>query len=419
MNPIATTLIIMAATIVLLVIDKLPIALVCLASMLSLTLTSVLTPAQAFSGFTNNTVILVISMMVVGEGMFKSGLASDITHGLMRFAKTDRMILAVIMIVSGLLSAVLTNPGVVAMMIPIVAGICRTTKIPRSKLMMPIAIATGCGGIIALPGGASNTAANAVLQGYGYAGFSFFEMAKAGIPILLLTTLFLCTIGWKLLPDRPYEGDDAEAAPDFSAVPKSKKILTAVIILLTFLGMVFTDQIGIPMHVTSCIGALAMVLTRVLTEKEALKAIDLRTPFILAGLLPLATALETTGAGDFLAEFAVNAFTGLSNPIFLLIAMYLISAVATQFLSNTATSAVLCPIGLSIAHAMAVDPKAIMVAIVFGASFGYATPLAMPLNTMVMNPGGYRFNDYVKVGVPLVLLSAVVACILLPIMWPI
>jgi len=94
------------------------------------------------------------------------------------------------------------------------------------------------------------------------------------------------------------------------------------------------------------------------------------------------------------------------------------SCIMTQFMSNTATAALLCPIGLSIAQGLNADPKAVLMAIVLGASFAYATPLGMPANTMVMAPGGYKFGDYTKVGVPLLVISFIFCMIVLPIFWP-
>jgi di/tricarboxylate transporter len=194
--------------------------------------------------------------------------------------------------------------------------------------------------------------------------------------------------------------------------------MSLIVLGLTFFGMIFEKQIGISLHVTAVIGAIILVITGVMSEGDAYKAVDLRTAFLLACILPLATALDKTGAGKKIAEIVINAFGTNASPFMLMMVLYLMSCIMTQFMSNTATAALLCPIGLSIAQGLHADPKAVLMAIVLGASFAYATPLGMPANTMVMAPGGYKFFDYVKVGVPLLVISFVFCMIVLPIFWP-
>ena len=98
--------------------------------------------------------------------------------------------------------------------------------------------------------------------------------------------------------------------------------------------------------------------------------------------------------------------------------IFIISCVLTNFMSNTATTALLAPIGLSIAQALGADPRAVLMATVIGGSCAYATPIGMPANTMVLSIGGYRFMDYVKAGLPLIVVSTIVSLILLPIFFP-
>ena len=418
MDPMIATLLILTGIIGLMIWDKLPLSLVALLAPVLLTLTGVLTPSESFAGFVNSNVIRMMGMMVIGGAFFQTGMAHAVSHRLIKYAKTDRLVLAVVMMVAGLLSSVLSNTGVTTTMIPIVAGICMSTGIRRSKLMMPITIAVGCGGTISLVGAVPNTTANTILEGYGRAGFGFFEMGLVGLPLLILTTVFLCTIGYRLLPDRPDEDGGTYQDAAFDTIPKWKKVTSVTVMVFSFLTMAFEKQVGIPMHITAVLGAMALVVLRVLNEKEAISAIDLRTPFILGGMLPIATALDKSGAGDMIAHFVVNTFGALASPFVVMLVLYAVAMVATQFMSNTTCAAILCPVGVAIASGVGADPKAVMAAIVFGVSFAYATPLGMPPNAMVMAPGGYRFGDYVKVGVPLVLMSFVFCMITLPLFWP-
>lgn len=421
MSPIMITFLILLFTIVLMVLDKVPIALTAIMTSLLLILTGILTPAEGFAGFSNSNVILITGMVVIGGAFFQTGMAQDIGFWVLKFAKTERSIIAMILIVTGLMSGFLSNTGVTAVMLPIVIGICLKSGINRSRLMMPISIAAGAGGTITLVGTVVNVIANTTLEQFGYEErFGFFEFSKVGLPLLLITTLFLCTIGLKLLPDRPYgagPGEDNKVM-DFSNVPKWKKYMSLAVLLGTFLGMVFENQIGIKLHVTAVLGAVILVLTGVLSEKEAYQAVDLKTAFLLAGILPLATALDKTGAGEIIAQIVISRMGTNPSPMVLMIVLYLLSCIMTQFMSNTATAALLCPIGLSISQGLGADPKAVLMAIVLGASFAYATPLGMPANTMVMGPGGYKFSDYTKVGIPLLVISFIFCMIVLPLFWP-
>ena len=205
---------------------------------------------------------------------------------------------------------------------------------------------------------------------------------------------------------------------DFSNVPKWKQALSLIILILTLLGMIFEDQIGIKLCITGCIGALALILTGVISEKNALKSIDLKTIFLFGGTLSLASALQTTGAGEDIAKAVIGVLGENPSPYILTFVVFMLCCVLTNFMSNTATTALMAPICVSIAQGMGADPRAVLMACVIGGSCAYATPIGMPANTMVVTAGGYTFKDYAKAGVPLILVATVVSMILLPILYP-
>ena len=182
--------------------------------------------------------------------------------------------------------------------------------------------------------------------------------------------------------------------------------------------MIFEDQIGIKLCITGCIGALALILTGVISEKNALKSIDLKTIFLFGGTLSLASALQTTGAGEDIAKAVIGVLGENPSPYILTFVVFMLCCVLTNFMSNTATTALLVPICVSIAQGMGADPRAVLMACVIGGSCAYATPIGMPANTMVVTAGGYTFKDYAKAGVPLILVATVVSMILLPILYP-
>jgi len=249
--------------------------------------------------------------------------------------------------------------------------------------------------------------------------FGFFEYAKVGLPILVCGIIYFAFWGYKLLPDRTNNGENRnEEQQDFSDVPKWKQTLSLVILILTLLGMIFEEQIGIKLCITGCIGALALILTGVISEKNALKSIDLKTIFLFGGTLSLASALQTTGAGEDIAKAVIGVLGENPSPYVLTFVVFMLCCVLTNFMSNTATTALMAPICVSIAEGMGADPRAVLMACVIGGSCAYATPIGMPANTMVVTAGGYTFKDYAKAGIPLILVATVVSMILLPILYP-
>lgn len=420
MNTMIATFVIMIISIILMVTEKIPLALTAMCTTLALCLCGCLSASEAVAGFSNSNVILIGAFLVIGQAIFATGLAHDIATFAMRFAKSERKQVFAVSLVTALLSGFLSNTGVAAMMIPIVMGICHESGTHRSKLMMPISIGAGVGGTITLIGTVVNVIANTTMAEFGYEQqFSMFEFTKFGLPLSIITAILLATVLFPLLPD--YEDDDSVALAtdkDYSKVPRWKKVLTVVLLLAAFVGMCFESQIGISLHITACVCAVLLILTGVLTEKEALESIHLKTIFILAGLLPLSTAISNTGAGEMMADAVVSLVGEGMSPIMLMVALYLACSILTQFISNTAAATIMCAVGCSIAQGLDADPRAIMMVIVLGASYAYATPLGMPANTLVMGIGSYKFQDYTKVGVPLVLVSFVYCMIVAPIFYP-
>ena len=201
-------------------------------------------------------------------------------------------------------------------------------------------------------------------------------------------------------------------------MPEWKQWASLIILVLTVLAMIFEDFIGIPLYVSGCIGAILLVLTGVMTEKQAYKSIDMQTIFLFGGTLALAEALETSGAGAMVADAIIGLCGSNPSPLVLTFVIFMVACVLTNFMSNTATTALLVPIALSIATELGADPKAVLMATVIGGSCAYATPIGMPANTMVIGAGGYRFMDYVKSGLPLIVIAIIVNMILLPIFFP-
>lgn len=374
---------------------------------------------QAFAGFIDSNVILFVAMFIVGGALFETGMANKVGGVITHFAKTEKQLIFIIMVVVGVMSGFLSNTGTAAVLIPVVIGVAAKSGFTRSRLLMPLVFAAALGGNLSLIGAPGNLIAQSALQNIG-SGFGFFEYAKVGLPMLVCGILYFLTIGYKFLPNNSNSSEVGSIGEqrDYSHVPRWKQILSLVVLIATILGMIFEKQTGISLTVAGCIGALVLVITGVLTEKQAYKAIDSQTIFIFGGTLALAKALEMTGAGKLVADQVIGLLGNNSSPFMLLVVVFALSVVMTNFMSNTATVALLVPVSLSIAAGMGADPRAVLMATVIGSSCAYATPIGMPANMMVLSAGGYKFVDYAKSGIPLIIVSTIVSLILLPILFP-
>ncbi len=135
-------------------------------------------------------------------------------------------------------------------------------------------------------------------------------------------------------------------------------------------------------------------------------------------MLPLASAMNSTGAGKLIADLVVGLMGENPSAFVIMSAMFWLTAILTQFMSNTASTTLLAPICLAIANGIGVSPHAILMVVAMAASCAFATPVGTPPNTLVLGPGGFKFNDYIKVGVPLLVICYAVLMVVAPIFWP-
>ena len=418
MSQTTITLLFLMFTIISFILEKIPLGLTATICALGLTLTGVLDATTTFSQYVNSNVILCVGMFVVGQALFETGMANKIGGIVTKFAKTEKTLIIAIMVIVGVMSGFLSNTGTAAVLIPVVCGIADESGYSRSRLLMPLVFAAALGGNLSIIGAPGNLMGVNALQEMGLST-SFFMYAPVGVPMLILGILYFVCLGYRLLPNgTESNGTEVEAQKDFSEVPKWKQMISLIVLIVVIGAMIFEEEIGVSIEISSCVGAAFLVLTGVLSEKEALKSIDLKVVLLFGGSLSLAKALDTTGAGNLIADKIVGLLGSNQNPILLLFVIFVVTCVLTNFMSNTATTALMIPIAVSLANNLGADPRAVVIATVIAGSCAYATPIGMPANTMVVGLGGYKFKDYVKSGLPLIGFSFVICMILLPILFP-
>ena len=429
MDPAIITLCVLAVAAFLFVTELIPLAVTAMAACTALGILGVLPAKAVYAGLSNSTVVLFGGMFVIGAAMFRTGLAQAIGEFVVKKAGTgENSLMLAIMLVTAVLSSVSSNTGTVACLMPVVIGICSAANIPKARELMPLAFAANIGGMITMIGTPPNVIVAGALKSANLPSFGFFEFAWIGIPMTIAGIVYALILGKHLLPKANAGGEmdeealkaaAAEAGASDDAAPKSKaKMWIAGIIMVGVVCFMYLDLKTVPLQTAAVAGAILCVITGCLKEKEAYLGIDWVTIFLFAGMLSVASAMDKTGAGKMVADVVVGFMGADPNPYMVAGILFLISCVLTNFMSNTASAALLAPIGISIAEAIGADPRPVVMALGIAASCAFCTPMGTPPNTLVLGPGNFSFNDYVKFGFPFTIIALVITVLLVPMIWP-
>jgi di/tricarboxylate transporter len=515
LNHIAITLTILAVAVVLFIWNKLPIGVVAIAVAIALYFTGVVTIDQSLAGFGDPVILYIAALFVVSEGLDATGVSTWAGSRLMRLAGTGRRaVLALIMLLVAVLTALISVNGAVAALVPMTAVLALRSRTSPSQLMMPLAFGAHAGSLLALTGSPVNVLVSEFAVDAGARPFRFLEFALVGLPLLAGTIAICVFAGRKLLPERTadaasrdlsahvqtliaqyslapdlvldrrtgvievvvaprslFVGDTAfpgmvtesgelviaaiqrsgedlgrttlapgdvlllqgawtalddkafnpnlivvddplairrQAVPMGPGAKKSLAVVAAMVVMLVF---------GISPAIAALLAACAMILLRVLTVQQAHRSIQITTLVLVGGMIPMSTAIQNSGAADLIASGLVNILGG-AGPYLLLFGILVVVAILGQLISNTATVLIVAPIAISVATEVHISPLPLLMAVSVAGAGAFLTPVATPANVMVMGPGGYRFGDYWKLGLPLLLLFLAVATFLVPVIWP-
>ncbi|MBP5200472.1 MAG: SLC13/DASS family transporter [Schwartzia sp.] len=404
------------------VTELLPLAVTSMGGAVAVGLAGLVPIKDVAEGFSNGMVILFANMYVVGAAMFHTGLAQRIGCMIVRASgRGENSLMFGGMAAGAVMSSVLSNTGTTAALLPVILGICAASRISPQRQLMPLAFGCGLGGLITIVGTPPNIIASGALENAGLSGFGFFEFAWIGVPVTLAGILYMTVVGKHFLPKGNATGagidEDAAVAAQASANDPRKMYAAAVICAATFLMLAVGSQF-VPMHITALVSTLLLVASGCLTEKQAAAGVDWVTIILFAGMMPVADALEASGAGRIIAETVVGLMGGSPGPMLVTATLFLMACVLTQFMTNTALMVLLCPIGISVAEQIGAEPRAVLMVIAVAASCAFATPVGTPPNMLVMGPGGYNFRDYVVAGIPLIAVCFLISLLVIPQVWP-
>ena len=401
MTPLEITLLILLATILAFVSGKIPFAVISSGIILALILTGVMTPAEAFGGFINTNVVMFVAMFVIGAGLTKTVLIDKAQSLVVRYKDNQRMLIFLSCAAAAFLGAITSATATAAIMIPLLVGIATQMTFMGQ--------------------GASNMAWNDVMMKAGAPNpLHVWDFTVARIPMLATAILYMTFVGYKLMPDIPNGkfSDGASGQTGSEKISPAKQKLAMIIVLATIALMLLENVIGIKMYLTACLGAVLLVLTGVLSEKEALASIHQPTIFLFAGVLALSDAIQKTGAGDVVADWMIKILGGTTNTYLIMAVFFLVPFVLTQVMSNLATLTIFIPLVTSACLKMGLDPRAAVVGVITASCISIMTPMAAPCQIMIIEPGGYKLKDYLKCGTPLAALLCMMSILVLPMMFP-
>lgn len=574
------------SAVILFATERISVDLTALIIMGTMLLSGIITPEDAIGGFSNPATVTVGAMFILSAGLFKTGAVNLLGGGLSRVGRINFwLLLAVMMLLVGGLSAFINNTAAVAIFLPVMLGIAKECGFPAARLLMPLSFASMFGGVCTLVGTSTNILVSSIAERHGLQPIGMFETSALGLIFFGAGALYLMLVGVRMIPVRSdsaepgsvfgsgdYQieivlepqarsvgtllaespllqdviikgvdvvragrhlqeppdrllleaGDqlrvrcdlenflklrerrgialrqgagnltdeeallvEAVVAPGstldgrslkqarfrsrygltalavrhrsrilrehleemklkagdvllFEVAPaqldllregrtfvlvsqvdlptfRKSRMLTAIAIVA---GVVLAAASGaVPIVAGAIVGCILMVLSRCLTLEEAYSSINWQVIFLLAGVLTLGTALETTGAARLIGGFLVGNLGSL-GPVALVSGLYLATSLLTELMSNNATAALLAPIAIAAAESLGIDSRPLLMAITFAASASFMTPVGYQTNTLIYGPGQFRYADFLRVGTPLNILFWILATLFIPRFWP-
>lgn len=416
MSSLAICLIICVLTMISYVVGKLPMGLTAMVSMMAFVLTGCLDPATAAGYFGNPNGLMMMAMFVVAAGFNRTQFVRTVASSVNRIAKGSliRVMFGYVLITMILSQFIQSSVIVYGIMAPMLIASCEELHISPSKVLFPIAMAC-ISTVSALPlgGGATVFAEmNGYLQANDYTTFAvaLTDPMKARLPAVIAMFIYCVFISTKVSPaEPPLKGNALQARAD-NREPLSpfKERAGYIIFILTTIALLFQPQLGIETWVICVTGAVAMVLFGVLSEKEAVAAINLPMAFLFVGSLAMGGALTQTGAGDVVGAILADFANMLSNPYLIGFVFFIVPFLLTQVMMNRTVMIIFIPIAILACKAMGANPVGIVLLVQSACLSSFMTPMATPAIPMCMANGGYDLKSIVKQSViPVVILCIV------------
>lgn len=387
-----------------------------LGAMAILGLSGILDQKEDLAGFSSDSVVLVGVLFIVVAGLINTGVIRWIMDHFLGTPKSYPAAIVRLMAPVAALSTILSNTTVVALFVQVVKDWAKKLGTAPSKLLIPLSYAAGMGGICTIIG----TPPNMIIAGL-YAQnsgqhISFFAPTIPGIFCLVVGILATLAMR-RLLPVRESRDDNASekgSGPVNLPQVSWKTVVSALIML----GMILLSSLNVMSLLSSAVvAAAAMLIFRCCSPEQAMKSIDWSVLMIFAGSVVIGTAIQKTGVAEALANGVMQICGG--KPLLVMIMMSLTATFVTEFISNTAAGAIFFPIVYHAATTMGCDPMPFLISLMIAVSSSFATPIGSTTHLLVYGPGGYKFSDFMKIGIPMNLIILAANILIVNLVYPI
>lgn len=386
-------------------------------------------PVEVQGAFASPAIIALASLFVIAYAMELSGLLGLIIRGATRLcARLGAVGLWIVIATAGAASAFLNNTPIVVLAAPVVKDVAESLGLSPKRFLIPLSYVTILGGACTLIGTSTNLLVNDMARNAGQPVFSMFEITPVGVLVGVAGGLYLFLFGGRLLghastsiePVTLPEKAESAAGDDPNVFPldRSFRPFEAISSLLVFVLVVTVAALGVaPIAASAFSGAVLLVVLRVISAEDAYKGLRPEILLLIAGMVVVGLSLEVTG----LAALATNALVGwvkALGPWMALALLYGATLFLTEILSNAAVAVLLTPVAVALAESLGVNPRPFLVGIMMAASAAFATPFGYSTNVLVYQMGRYSYLDFVRIGVPLNLLTWVVGVAVIPFFFP-
>jgi di/tricarboxylate transporter len=435
-TPQAITLAVLGAVIAALIWDRIRSDVVALTGAAVLLMAGVVRPVDIQGAFASPAIIALASLFVIAYAMELSGLLDSAIRGLSRLCRLiGRAGIWIFISLAGGASAFLNNTPIVVLGAPVVRDVALSLNLSPKRFLIPLSYAAVLGGCCTLIGTSTNLLVDDMAAVAGQPRFGIFEITPVGVAVALAGGLYLLLFAGRLI--RTDEQALVEAGPEEAAAAAEPGLaggqMGSVIVFseerrlkpwraqasfAIFVGVVALAALDVaPIAACAFAGAVLLILMRIITADEAYRGLRPEVLMLIAGMVVLGTALDQTGLAGTATSALIGWLDGL-NPIVALIILYGATLFATELLSNATVAVLFTPVAVSLAETLQVSPRPFLVAVMIAGSAAFATPFGYQTNVLVYQMGRYNYLDFVRVGIPLNIITWIVGVIAIPIYFP-
>lgn len=432
------TLAVLAAVVAALIWDKMRADVVALTGAAILLMTGAVRPSEVQGAFGSPAIIALASLFVIAYAMELTGLLDRAIQLLVKVCgRIGSAGLWLMMIISASASAFLNNTPIVVLAAPVVRDVSLQLKLNPQRYLIPLSYMAILGGSCTLIGTSTNLLVNDMARVSGQPQFGLFEITPVGLTVAVAGAIYLFLFSGKVIargqkerdehlpppvPVPDYHDPDLAGAqigsPDMFEEHRPLQRGKALIAVLVFIGAILAAALNIaPIAASAFAGAVLLILLRVLTPDEAYSGLRPQILMLIVGMVVLGIAIEQSGLAADVTGALVSVLDRMS-PLIALIFLYAATLLLTEILSNATVAVLVTPIAVALAEGLGVSPRPFLVAVMMAGSAAFATPFGYQTNVIVYQIGGYSYMDFVRVGLPLNLVTLIAGVIGITIFFP-